>query len=75
MNKQEWAVEADALMAKARDEGWNDFLANPLVSLLLSMIPPGENPDILKTVLRAAFVAGGKAAQLGMTQAILKVKE
>jgi hypothetical protein len=38
--------------------GYDRFMNKPSIRLLMSMISPGQNPDILETLLKEAYTAG-----------------
>lgn len=43
----------------ARDStNFDKFMARPETKLMLSLIPPADNPDAMKVLLRASFDAG-----------------
>jgi len=49
-------------------DSFNRFTENPWVAMAMSSIPPSENPDALRTLMRATFEAGialGEASVLG----------
>jgi hypothetical protein len=50
-------------MEGSKEKGFADFMAKAETKLLVSMVPPMENPDLMKTLLRAAFDAGHGSGQ------------
>jgi len=52
------------------DKGFELWMARPETKLILSLVPAIEHPDVLRTLLRSAFDAGG---QVGDTAAMLQV--
>ena len=50
--------EAEAHLATAKKEGFERWMAEPLTRAMLSTIPAGDNPDMLKALLQAAFDTG-----------------
>ena len=54
-------MNVDSIAQKTRemkDQGFGSFLNQPATRLLLSMIPPAENPDVLQTLLKECFESG-----------------
>ena len=43
---------------REKNESFKKFLADPTTQLLISLIPPSQTEDAVKTVLLAAFSAG-----------------
>lgn len=41
-----------------KEESFNQFLERAETKLMLSLIPPSDNPDAVKVLLRSAFEAG-----------------
>jgi hypothetical protein len=54
--------EAVAQVKKAADVGFAEFMRQPTTKLLVSMIPATEPPEVLRTLVEAAYLAG---AELG----------
>ena len=49
-------------------EGFDRFMNNNSIRLLISMIPPSDKPDIIETLLKEAFNSGyisGEGNMLG----------
>lgn len=65
---------------KAKTEtSFTEWMDKPETKLMLSLIPPSENPDAMQTLLRSCF-AGGHGAGEGavavlMIEAMLKPKQ
>ena len=47
--------ELDASMNRAKHEGFNRFMRQPMAGAMISMLPPSEH---LEVILRACFDAG-----------------
>lgn len=43
---------------KKKEEGFAEFLKSPPVKMLISLVPPTQPPEVLETLLRAAFMDG-----------------
>lgn len=61
-------MEADnarrsARTAEAKEKGFKNFLASPLVRIGLASIPAGEHQDNLRMLLQAAFESGFGSGQ------------
>lgn len=48
----------EAETAEAKSAAFDKFLQEPMVKLGLSMLPPAQDPDLVKNLLRSAFDAG-----------------
>ena len=55
--------EIDQRTKESKDKAFADYLAKPETKLMLSMVSPQENPDLLQTLLRGAFDSGHSAGQ------------
>lgn len=59
-----------------RLEALDSFFDNPATKLMLSIIPPGDNPDALRTLIESAFNAGYASGQacvlIGMLEEVIK---
>lgn len=71
------SVQEKEARSRAREEKeFNNFMTKPETKLMLSLVPPSENPDVMQTLLRAAFKAGVNAGAgdiLGdLLEAVLK---
>lgn len=42
----------------AKEKGFSLFINTPLVRISMANIPPGSDPDLLRTLLEAAFTSG-----------------
>lgn len=51
-------TEYKAQDTKAQDQSFQMFMETPTVRLLISMIPPMENPDVIRTILKEAHSSG-----------------
>lgn len=63
----------------SRERGFSEFLAMPQNKLLISLIPQTSPPELLTTLLRAAFECGHGTASVSMSiqlmQAMVKKSE
>lgn len=55
---------------KAKNEAFDRFMANTTNRFLISMVPPSDKPEVLETVLKAAFFSGWNG---GVAQATLEL--
>lgn len=65
--------------AREKNEAFEKFLSNPTTQLLISLIPPSQTEDAVKTVLLTAFDAGysiglGRAVK-GIIKAMMSKEE
>jgi hypothetical protein len=52
-------------MEKVGAEAFERWMRSPTTKLIISLIPPGQHPEVLQTLLREAFDFG---AHVGQTQ-------
>lgn len=68
--------ELRAAHSRITNAGFDRWLAKPEIKLMVSMLPPAENPDLVTTLLKAAFVEGSEigvgALMAGMMDEINK---
>lgn len=50
--------EKQAIRRRSKDEAFAKFIEEPMTQLAMAMIPPAENPDVFRMLLKAAFDAG-----------------
>lgn len=50
------------------DAGFAEWLEQPQTKFMMSIVPPGDHPDLLASLLRSAFDRG---AQIGMTSIMI----
>lgn len=69
-------AEREAKEVQKRREGFSKWLEQPATKMMMSMIPPGEHPDAMKTLLQSTYEQGwsnGSGACTGdFLEAILK---
>lgn len=58
-------------MDAVRKDSYNKFMAQPITKLLISMIPPGQSPEVLQTLLTAAYEYGYGVAMASMTSQLV----
>ena len=63
MDKSAFVKNMEAKAEQARKDGFENWLSSPEVRALVSMIPPGENKDLLRLVLQSAFNSGFRLGQ------------
>lgn len=53
-------IQAEIMLKAEIDKkaGFQAFISNPMISAMLSMVPPMENKDHLQVILKACFEAG-----------------
>jgi hypothetical protein len=56
----------EARLKEVANRAFTGWLQQPLVKMTLATLPPSDNPDALRELLRAAFDAGTAAGQTGM---------
>lgn len=65
--------QMEASDKQTREEGFRLFMQDPMVKALISMIPPVPNsPEIVQTVIKAAFDAGFRVGNGAMLIDIMK---
>lgn len=47
-----------AQLDATKEEGFDHFISNEANKILMSQIPAGETPEVLKAILREAYDAG-----------------
>ena len=66
-------------MKASTETAFTKWMDKPETKLMLSLIPPSENPDAMQTLLRSCFAeghgAGEGAVALMMIEAMLKPKQ
>lgn len=71
--------EKQAVRRRSKEEAFAKFIEEPMTQLAMAMIPPAENPDVFRMLLRASFDAGhnnGGADIVGdLLDAMLKDKK
>lgn len=56
-------VQREQRMKESQNKNFAEWMSKPETKLMLSMVPPVENPDVLQTLLRGAFDAGHNSGQ------------
>lgn len=59
--------------AESRERGFNDWMRKPEIKLMLSMVPPAENPEAVATLLRSAFDAGHSGGAGNMVGDLIEI--
>ena len=69
-------AEAKFLSERAAGQktGFDNFMNSPPVRLLISMIPAGERPEIMETLLKEAFQNGWGAAEMNLMMTSIRTK-
>ena len=55
--------ESEARLAEARVKGFEKFMEDPTTKLTLSLLPTGDHPDAVQTLVKSAFEAGHSNGQ------------
>lgn len=59
--------EAELLKMRERaDDAFNDFISAPTTKVLLTLIPPSDHPEAVKTLLRSAFDCGNMTGHMSV---------
>lgn len=64
--------EAEARLANAKTEGFARWMAEPMTRAMLSTIPQGEHPDMLRALLQAAYESGVGMGSITTVLALLE---
>ena len=69
-------VEARFLSNRTASQkiGFDNFMNNPPVRLLISMIPACDRPEVMEALLKEAFRNGWAAAEMSMAMASLRAE-
>lgn len=53
-----------SFLLQRKSASYTDYIKRPELKLLLSMLPPASNPDLVTTLARALFEAGFEAGSV-----------
>jgi hypothetical protein len=65
-------AEVERLRKRLADQAFSNWLEQPTVRFMISMIPPSDRPEVLQTLLRDGFNSGVAVGGAAMASEIIQ---